>query len=107
LSDKTTENFLKAQGLDGKRFEGKYDLTLIGTIQNAIRSSLSDAQIITEIGIGKAPVYNVTDVGDPDVTLLSFWNKDKPLSVLSFYAAQPQTLAVGEVANFNFLTKAR
>src|SRR5690606_13411673 len=23
LSDKTTENFLKAQGLDGKRFEGK------------------------------------------------------------------------------------
>ena len=31
------------------------------------------------------------DVIDPNVALLSFWNGDQPLAVLSYYACHPQS----------------
>jgi hypothetical protein len=78
-------------------------------------------QPVTHLGVGKAPVYEVASnrrilgddgkvaatrftscpdpelrakpegVIDPELTLLSFWNQDEPLAVMTFYATHPQS----------------
>ena len=39
---------------------------------------------------------------DPEVSLVSFWNNDKPLAVLSYYACHPQSYYRTGVANPDF-----
>lgn len=41
----------------------------------------------TNVTAQRAPVGTI----DPDVKLLSFWNADEPLAVLSYYASHPQS----------------
>jgi hypothetical protein len=90
-------------------------------LATAVREALPAAQTVTEIGLGTAPVYQVASnrrifgpdgkvkavrytstpdpklraepegTIDPLVSLVSFWNTNRPVAVLSYYATHPQS----------------
>lgn len=103
------------------RFDGTFHRLVIQRAADAIRAALPNAQPITHYGFGEAVVKEVASqrrikgpdgrirftrtsatrdpavraepegVIDPVVSLLSFWNGDKPVAVLSAYACHPQS----------------
>lgn len=103
------------------RFEGGFHREVIQRTAEAIKSAIAAAQPVTDVGFGKAEVKEVASnrrimgpdgkvravrytatrdealraepegVIDPEVSELSFWNKEKPVAVLSFYACHPQS----------------
>lgn len=104
-----------------RRFEGGFHRTVIKRAADAIRASIATAPTVTHYGWGAAEVKEVASnrrimgpdgrvravrytatkdaamraepegVIDPQVTLLSFWNENTPLAVLSYYACHPQS----------------
>ncbi len=131
------EQMLKEAGLDPLCFEGSFARQLIFKLRTAVKESLNHAQVITHIGLGKAEVYRVASnrriIGsdgrwkssryssckdsalraepegliDPMVSLVSFWNGEKPVAVLSYYATHPQSYYRTGVANPDFPGVAR
>ena len=119
--DFSAEDLLAAHGLDGKRMDRKFAMDTINSVAEAIRKAKPKAQKVTHVGIGKAKVEKVASnrriLGpdgkvaiirwtaskdpkaiaapegtiDPFVQVLSFWNKDKPLVSISYYATHPQS----------------
>lgn len=115
------EKILKEAGIDPSRYESTFTRQAMQRLADAIRASLSKSQTITHIGLGEAPVFNVASnrrikgpdgkiratrytacgdsalraepegVIDPVVSLISFWNNDRPVAVLSYYASHPQS----------------
>ena len=103
------------------RFEGDFHREVIQRASKAIATAVTTAQPITHIGTGVADVKEVASnrrilgpdgkvravrytatkdpalraepegVIDPQVSLLSFWNAEQPLAVLSYYACHPQS----------------
>ena len=132
ICDFTAEKLLKEKNLPLGCFDGSFARLLIKNIQEAIMNAVNELQPVTDIGLGKAPVYEVASnrrvdmvdgkIGtmrgssckdpilrdkpegliDPDVSLISFWNNDKPLAVLSFYATHPQSYYRTGIANPDF-----
>ncbi len=112
-------------------------LAVIHRIEMAIVSSVGQAQSLTHIGFGSAPVEKVASnrriqgpdgkiratrytatadpalraepegVIDPMVSVVSFWNENKPLAVMSFYATHPQSYYRLGIANPDFPGVAR
>jgi hypothetical protein len=106
---------------DYGRFEGTFHRQVIRRAADAIRAALPAASPVTDYGWGAAEVKEVASnrrilgpdgrvratryttckdpalraepegVIDPQVSLLSFWNGDRPLAVLSYYACHPQS----------------
>lgn len=106
---------------DYGRFEGSFHRLVIQRLADAIKAALPQAQTVTHYGTGSAEVKEVASnrrimglggriramrltttkdpalraepegVIDAQVTLLSFWNADKPVAVLSYYACHPQS----------------
>lgn len=106
---------------DYGRFEGTFHRQVIHRAADAIRSALPAAQSATHYGWGAAKVKQVASnrrikgadgrvratrytatrdpalraepegVIDPEVSLLSFWNGERPIAVLSYYACHPQS----------------
>jgi hypothetical protein len=106
----------KPQGLDGS-----FAREVMLRLETAVRNSLDHIQPISHIGLGEAQVYKVasnrsifgkdgkvratrwtacTDSAlraepegliDPIVSLVSLWNADKPVAVVSYYASHPQS----------------
>lgn len=106
---------------DFGRFEGTFQRQVIQRAADAVRQSLPTAQPVTHYGWGVAEVKEVASnrrikgpdglvratrytatrdpalraepvgVIDPQVTLLSFWNGEQPVAVLSYYACHPQS----------------
>ncbi len=131
-SDFGAENMLKAAGLSTLAFEGSYARDLIQRLGQAIRKSIITAVPLTHIGTGQAEVYKVASnrrilsadgkvkytrtsatkdsviraapegLIDPMVSLISFWNQDKPLAVLSYYASHPQSYYRTGISNPDF-----
>jgi len=131
-SDLGAEKLLVNAGLSPIAFEGSYTRDLIKRLGLAINKSLSLALPFTHIGRGEAPVYQVASnrrilgadgkvkatrtsatrdpamraepegLIDPMVSLVSFWNNNKPLAVLSYYASHPQSYYRTGVANPDF-----
>jgi len=119
--DFAAERILKDAGFDPMAFEGTFARQVILRLETAVRQALDKAQPLTHIGLGEAQVYQVASarrilgedgkvkitrysaaanpavraepegVIDPMVSLVSFWNNDKPLAVLSYYATHPQS----------------
>jgi hypothetical protein len=119
--DFTAEKLLKETGLNPRCFEGSFHREVIMHLEAAVRNSLSHSQPVTQIGLGSAPVYKVASnrrilgadgkvrgvrytatadpalraepegVIDPVLSMISFWNEDKPVAVLSYYATHPQS----------------
>ena len=103
------------------RFEGTFHRVVIKRAAAAVREGLKSAQPISHVGWGTAEVVDVASnrrilgpdgrvratrytacrnpelraepVGkiDPEVDLVSFWNGDEPVAVLSYYACHPQS----------------
>jgi hypothetical protein len=131
-SDFGAENMLKTAGLSTLAFEGSYARDLIQRLGQAIRKSITSAVPFTHIGTGQAEVYKVASnrrilgpdgkvkytrtsatkdsiiraapegLIDPMVSLISFWNNDKPLAVLSYYASHPQSYYRTGISNPDF-----
>jgi predicted GH43/DUF377 family glycosyl hydrolase len=103
------------------RFDGAFHRQVIRRAADAIRRALPQAQLVTHYGWGAAEVCQVASnrrikgpdgrvramrgsttkdpalraepegVVDRELSLLSFWNNDVPLAVLSYYACHPQS----------------
>ena len=110
---------------------------MLSNLETAVRASLPRAQPVTQIGLGEARVDKVasnrrilgadgkvratrwtTTVDakiraepegtiDPAVSLVSFWNGDKPIAVLSYYATHPQSYYRTGIPNPDFPGVAR
>jgi len=137
ISDFGAEQILLEAGLDPAGFESSFDKELIRRLQAAIQTALPQAQSVTHMGLGKAPVHQVASnrrilgmdgkaifsrtsstkdstmralpegLIDPIIQLVSLWNEDKPLTVLSYYAVHPQSYYLTKVANPDFPGLAR
>ena len=137
ISDFTAEKILKQKNIPVGPFDGTFDRELIKNLQKSIRLSLENTQPVTDIGLGSAEIYKVASnrriykkdgrivkmrgssspdsllramtegLIDPEVSLISFWNNEAPLAVLSFYATHPQSYYLTKVANPDFVGIAR
>ncbi len=131
-SDFGAERMLKDAGMDPGSFEGSYARDLINRLGIAVKNSIIKTQAVTHIGTGQAAVYEVASnrrilgpdgkvkatrtsatrdpairaeaegLIDPMVSLISFWNNEKPVAVLSYYASHPQSYYRTGVANPDF-----
>ena len=131
-SDMSTERILKDAHLQPLNFDGAFTRDVINRLATAVKESLQQPQSITHIGLGKAEVFDVasnrrilgTDglvragrmssckdpalraepegVIDPEVSMVSFWDNEKPLAVLSYYATHPQSYYMTQIPNPDF-----
>lgn len=130
--DFSAEQLLKDVGLDPRQYDSHFQRQVIDGLETAIREALPRAQPVTHLGLGAAKVDKVasnrrilgpdgkvrdtrwtatTDpkvraepegVIDPDVSLVSFWNGERPLAVLSYYATHPQSYYRTGIPNPDF-----
>ena len=119
--DFSAERILKEAGADPHQFEGGFQRQVIADLERAVRESLPKAQPVTHLGLGEARVEQVASnrriLGpdgkvratrwtatkdpairaepegtiDPIVSLVSLWNGERPIVVLSYYATHPQS----------------
>lgn len=119
--DFAAERILKEAGLDPMAFDGSFAREVIRRLGTAVQQSLVNSQPVTHIGLGEAPVRMVASnrrilgadgrvragrmsscrdsalIAEPEgiidsmVSLISFWNNDQPIAVLSYYAVHPQS----------------
>lgn len=115
------EEYLLKNGLNPIGFRSSFQREVIRRLSAALKNSLDDAKAVTHFGYGTAEVeklasnrrilgpdgkilYTRTSATkdsiirnvpegliDPQVSLISFWNKEIPLAVLSYYAVHPQS----------------
>jgi hypothetical protein len=135
--DFSAEKILKEAGLDARQYEGGFQRRVLADLQAAIRGALPKAQPVTHLGLGDAVVKEVASnrrvLGpdgkvravrytackdpelraaaegtiDPVVSLVSFWNGDRPVAVLSYYATHPQSYYRTGIPNPDFPGVAR
>jgi hypothetical protein len=126
------EKILKDAGLDPLNFESGFQRDVLKRLETAVRESLPHAQPVTHLGLGAAPIHQVasnrrifgpngkvravrytatTDPAlraepegtiDPELSLVSFWNTNRPLAVLSYYATHPQSYYRTGIPNPDF-----
>ena len=119
--DFSAERILKDAGLSARQYEGAFQRQVISNLAAAVRESVPKAQPVTHVGLGQAKVEQVASsrriMGedgkvravrytacndaalraepegtiDPILSLISLWNGDAPVAVLSYYATHPQS----------------
>ena len=119
--DFSAERILKEAGVDPLQFEGRFQRQVMVDLERAVRESLPRAQPVTHLGLGEARVDQVASnrriLGpdgkvratrwtatkdpavraepegtiDPILSLVSLWNGEQPVAVLSYYATHPQS----------------
>jgi hypothetical protein len=119
--DFAADELLIPYGLGNKLFDVVFARTAILRTADAVRASLADARVVTQVGYGKGKVEQVASnrrvlgpdgkvkyvrysstkdeairaepegIIDPFVHLVSFWNGDRPLASLTYYATHPQS----------------
>ena len=132
ICDFTAERILKENNIPVGCFDGTFARELVGKLKESISDALKDVKEVTHVGFGSAGIYQVASnrrvykkdgrivasrssackdsllrsmpegLIDPEVSLVSFWNNDTPLAVLSFYATHPQSYYRTGVANPDF-----
>jgi hypothetical protein len=135
--DFSAERILKDAGMDARQYEGAFQRQVIASLETAVREALPRAQAVTHLGLGEARVEKVASsrrvLGpggkvrgvrytacsdadlraapegtiDPIVSLASFWNGDRPVAVLSYYATHPQSYYRTGIPNPDFPGVAR
>jgi hypothetical protein len=118
--------------MDARQFEGTFQRRVLSDLEVAVRKAISSARPVSHLGLGQAVVANVasnrrifgadgkvravryTACADPDlraapegtidplVSLISFWNGDTPVAVLSYYATHPQSYYRTGIPNPDF-----
>ena len=136
-SNFTAERILKEAGLNPMCYDGSFQREFIQRLASAVEKSLKSSKPITHVGLGKAQVFKVasnrrilgTDgmvkagrmtscsnpalraepegVIDSNLSLVSFWNAEKPIAVLSYYATHPQSYYGTGIANPDYPGVAR
>ncbi len=130
------EKVLKDAGLETLNYDGTFAREVLRRLDKSVRESVGRAQPVTHLGLGQAEVREVASnrriigadgkvstrytatkdpalraapegVIDPIVSLVSFWNGDAPLAVLSYYATHPQSYYRTGVPNPDFPGVAR
>lgn len=119
--DFTVERILEKYGLGGTRFDNAFYLNVLHRAALAVAEAKVKAQPVTHLGFGEAKVEKVASnrmvLGrdgkvaiirfsssrdsaahaapegtiDPWLKCVSFWNKDKPVAVMTYYATHPQS----------------
>lgn len=119
--DFTAEQISREAGLDPRQYEGTFQRQVIAELAEAVREAVRNSQLVSEVGLGQARVEQVASnrriLGadgkvrvtrwtaspdpavraepegtiDPFVSLVSFWNGNHPVAVLSYYATHPQS----------------
>lgn len=137
ICDFTAEKILIDAGLDPGAFEGTFAREVLKDLKGAVKNSLKNAQPVSHISFGEAPVYQVASnrrilneegkvtsmrgssckdsiliaqpegLIDPMVSVIGFWNGENPVAVLSFYATHPQSYYLTRVPNPDFPGVAR
>ena len=135
--DFSAEQILKEVGLDPRQFESGFQRQTLTELQRAVRAALPRAQSVTHLGFGEARVEQVASnrrifgpdgkvravrytscpdpalraepegTIDPMISLVSFWNAEQPLAVLSYYATHPQSYYRTGIPNPDFPGVAR
>lgn len=135
--DFAAETITKEYGVDPRRYEGAFALTVIARLEEVVRASLPSAQPVSHLGVGAAEVKEVASnrrildasgkvcgvrytackdaalraepegVIDAEVSLISLWNGDTPVAVLSYYACHPQSYYRTGIPNPDFPGLAR
>jgi hypothetical protein len=119
--DFSAERILNEAGVDPRQYEGRFQRQVIADLERAVGESLARAQPVTHLGLGEARVDQVASnrrilgpdgnvratrwtatqdpairaepegVIDPMVSVVTLWNGERPLVVLSYYATHPQS----------------
>jgi len=119
--DFSAERILNEAGMNPRQYEGRFQRQVIADLERAVRESLPRAQPVTHLGLGEARVEQVASnrriLGpdgkvratrwtatkdpairaepegtiDPIISLVSLWNGEQPVAVLSYYATHPQS----------------
>ena len=119
--DFTVEAILQGHGLGGKWFDVGYMRDTIRRTSAAVGEATKSAKPVTKIEVGMAKIEKVASnrrilgpdgkvaivrysatkkqeaidapegVIDPFVRLVSFWNEDRPIACLTYYACHPQS----------------
>jgi hypothetical protein len=119
--DFTMEKIMESYGWGGTRFDTAFLNRAIERVAGAVAEACRHQQLITDIGFGQAKVYQVasnrrilgpdgkvkiirwssmTDSAaiaapegliDPWLKCVSFWQKDRPVAVMTYYATHPQS----------------
>jgi len=135
--DLSTEKTLRKYGLDLQRYDSSHALDLMARLEKAAAAAIDKAEPVTHLGLGKAEVFKVASnrrifgpdskvratrytacrdpelraepegVIDPEVSVVSLWNEEKPVAVLSYYATHPQSYYRTGIANPDFPGVAR
>jgi hypothetical protein len=136
-ADFSAEAILKGENIDLHQHDGTFPRQLIARLKGRVRGALDSAQTVTHVGTGSAEVFKVASIRrlldengkvramrfttckdpemraepegviDPMVTLVSLWNDEKPVVVMSYYAVHPQSYYRTGVANPDFPGVAR
>ncbi len=137
ICDFTADRVLAAPGINGQMFDSAFARDVIARTAEAVRSATATAQPVTHLGLGQGEVQQVASnrrilgpngkvkyvrytacrepvvrdapVGtiDPMLKLISFWNGDKPIAALTYYATHPQSYYRTGLANPDFPGMAR
>lgn len=135
--DFSVEAIAKQYNADPGCYEGSFAREVIEKLEWAVRDAMISAQPVTHIGTGSAEVKEVAsnrrildEAGkvravryttckdpvlraepegliDPEVSLISLWNDDAPVAVLSYYACHPQSYYRTGIPNPDFPGLAR
>ncbi len=131
-SDRVAVHALHQHDAPEGNLQDDFVLAVIHRLEMAVINSVEKLSPVTDIGFGRAEVYKVASnrrplgadgkvtatryttckdsalraepegVIDPMVSLISFWNDDIPLAVLSFYATHPQSYYRTGIPNPDF-----
>ena len=131
-SDFSVEKLLLDANLKPGGYDGSFDRIFMNKLLVAVKEALNSPISITHIGLGKSNVENVASnrrvlgpdslvranrfsacgnrnlraepegLIDPEVSLVSFWDNEKPVAVLSYYATHPQSYYRTGIANPDF-----
>jgi len=135
--DFSTDRLLGEYGINRQVFDTQFARNVMHRAAKAVQQAVGDAQPVTHLGLGRAKVEKVASnrrilgadgkvaytrwtatrdpkvrampVGtiDPWLRMISFWNGDRPLVALTYYATHPQSYYRTGLANPDFPGMAR
>jgi hypothetical protein len=135
--DFSTDRLLADRGINRQIFDAAFDRDVIARAAAAVRVAAREAKPVTHLGTGQAEVEEVASnrrilgpdgkvkyvrytsckdpavrampVGiiDPMLKMISFWDGDRPLAALTYYATHPQSYYRTGLANPDFPGMAR
>jgi hypothetical protein len=129
--DFSVEKMRNELHIEPKDYEGSFAREFLSRLRKAAEESLTGLRPVTDISIGKAPVYEVAynrriikngkmlpmrasscqdpvlvnepeGLIDPDVSMIAFWDVNHPVAVMTFYATHPQSYYRTGIANPDF-----